>query len=147
MADDTAADSKPTTGEEDKDKGSASLSTSKRKEKEPSSEILQNFSRVTPSQLAHISFSSESRFQPVRPLNLNESKYTSKGAVRERYAGGGGILLVVDKRPGEEVTYVELPSDLGGDAQPEAVPGATTETAMAVDDVEEAEPPAPFQVS
>ncbi|GAA6036531.1 hypothetical protein JCM8097_003550 [Rhodosporidiobolus ruineniae] len=68
----------------------------KRKAPEPSSSTLTNLSRVTPAQLAYISFPTSgevvSRFVPVRPI-----------------ASGGGILLVRDTKPDEgEPELLEL---------------------------------------
>lgn len=113
--------------EEEKDKDKAA---SKRKEKEPSSETLQNLSRVTPAQLAHISFPPEARFQPVRPIRSGSGKTR---------AGGGGILMLIDRTPGEPIKYVDLPADLGGEEAPKPAEG------MQVDDPAEAPPPAPFE--
>jgi len=111
--------------EKDKDK-----TASKRKEKEPSSETLQNLSRVTPAQLAHISFPPEGRFQPVRPIRSGSGKTR---------AGGGGILVLIDRTPGESIKYVDLPADLGGEEAPKPTEG------MQVDEPVEAPPPAPFE--
>ena len=113
--------------EEEKDKDKAA---SKRKEKEPSSETLQNLSRVTPAQLAHISFPPEGRFQPVRPIRSGSSKTR---------AAGGGILVLIDRTPGESIEYVDLPADLGGEEAPKPTEG------MQVDEPVEAPPPAPFE--
>ena len=112
---------------EDKDKDKTA---SKRKEKEPSSETLQNLSRVTPAQLAHISFPPEGRFQPVRPIRSGSGKTR---------AGGGGILVLIDRTPGESIKYVDLPADLGGEEAPKPTEG------MQVDEPVEAPPPAPFE--
>ncbi|KAG9048022.1 proteasome regulatory particle base subunit [Serendipita sp. 407] len=131
MGDDTK---KP---EEEPDKAAP---PTEKKKKEPTSETLQNFSRVTPAQLAHISFPPDARFQPVRSFTASarsKSKINGKSA-SERYAGGG-IIMLIDRRPEEETKFVDLPPELGGE-QPEA---------MAVDqmavDVEEAEMPQPFE--
>lgn len=113
--------------EEEKDKDKA---TPKRKEKEPSSETLQNLSRVTPAQLAHISFPPEGRFQPVRPIRSGSGKTR---------AGGGGILMLIDRTPGEPIKYVDLPADLGGEEAPKPVEG------MQVDEPAEAPTPTPFE--
>jgi len=113
------------TEEKDKDKA-----TPKRKEKEPSSETLQNLSRVTPAQLAHISFPSEGRFQPVRPI---------RSGIGKTRAGGGGILMLIDRTPSEPIKYVDLPADLGGEEAPKPAEG------MQVDEPDEAPPPAPFE--
>ncbi|KIJ68554.1 hypothetical protein HYDPIDRAFT_146808 [Hydnomerulius pinastri MD-312] len=98
-------------------------STSTKRKVEPSSEKITNFSRVTPVQLGYISFPSEGRYQPVRPVSLNApptkgGKVTSmpagkkgsghSGMVSERYAGGGGILILLDERPDEEAEVIDL---------------------------------------
>ncbi|KAG8834158.1 proteasome regulatory particle base subunit [Serendipita sp. 399] len=139
MADDT----KKTEEEGDK---AAPPPEKEKKKKEPSSETLQNFSRVTPAQLAHISFPPDSRFQPVRSFTPLTASARSKGKVNgkgasERYAGGG-IIMLIDRRPGEETKFVDLPPELVGE-QPEAM-AVDQETNMAVD-VEEAEMPPPFE--
>ncbi|CAG7847424.1 26S proteasome regulatory subunit RPN2 [Serendipita indica DSM 11827] len=119
-----------------------------KKRKEPTSEILENFTRVTPAQLVHITFPPDSRFQPVRsfappaPLAKTRPKAAGKN-LTERYAGGGGIIMLIDRRPGEETTFVDLPPELGGEP-PAAAMNVDEPAAMAVD-VEEAEMPPPFE--
>lgn len=141
MADDTKK-SDETTPEK-------SASPVEKKRKEPTSEILENFSRVTPAQLAHISFPPDSRFQPVRSFTppTPSTKARLKGAVKattERYAGGG-IIMLVDRRPGEETKFVDLPPELGGDQPPPMVVDQEPSDMM-LDTVEEAEMPEPFEV-
>lgn len=121
-----------------------------KKRKEPTSEILENFSRVTPAQLSHISFPANARFQPVRsftPKNtstkVGRSKGASKAAGGERYAGGGGIIMLIDRKPGEPTSFVDLPPDLGGDL-PRT--GDEEPSNMALDVEEEATMPEPFEV-
>ncbi|KAF9022936.1 26S proteasome regulatory complex non-ATPase subcomplex Rpn2/Psmd1 subunit [Hymenopellis radicata] len=80
---------------------------------EPSSEMLPNFSRVTPAQLAYISFPAEGRYQPVRPVsNRPVAKAPKSGKVAnltpQSSAGGGGILMLVDLRPDEEGEFLDL---------------------------------------
>ncbi|CAG8688334.1 13834_t:CDS:10, partial [Gigaspora margarita] len=62
-----------------------------KKKKEESFETLENMARVLPAQLQYISFPENSRYVPVK-----------KGTV-------GGILMVVDRRPGEPEELI-LPS-------------------------------------
>lgn len=125
------------------------------RKKEPSSERLQNFSRVTPQQLTYISFPSDSRYQPVRPVSTNSvsrSKKASNGS-GETYTGVGGILVLLDERP-------EDPADLITPLEPSVVapaptaqPAQPTQTAaarphIALDESSpEASPPAPFEVN
>jgi len=80
---------------------------------EPTFEIRPNFSRVTPAQLAHISFPSEGRYQPVRPVFATTiSRSTPAGPLvtvtSEKLAGGGGILILTDLRPEEEGEFIEF---------------------------------------
>ncbi len=42
-----------------------------KKPSEPSFQSLPNFSRVTHSQLAHISFVADGRYQPIRPVSMH----------------------------------------------------------------------------
>ncbi|CAG8535850.1 3770_t:CDS:2, partial [Scutellospora calospora] len=83
-----------------------------KKKKEESFETLENMARVLPAQLQYISFPENSRYVPVK-----------KGIV-------GGILMMIDKHPGEPEELI-LPS----------TPVATTE----VTEEEEAPPPEPFE--
>ncbi|KAI9023487.1 armadillo-type protein, partial [Phycomyces nitens] len=66
-----------------------------KKKKEENFSILENMARVMPAQLKHISFKEDSRYVPVK-----------KGIV-------GGIIMLVDKKPGEEEDLIE-PSALSG---------------------------------
>jgi 26S proteasome regulatory subunit N2 len=99
------------------------LSASKLPRKaEPTSESLPNFSRVTPAQLAHITFPPDGRYQPVRAVttksippkntksqpSLTASTSAALGLPSERYAGGGGILILADMRPEAEAEFIEL---------------------------------------
>ncbi|KAG2044951.1 26S proteasome regulatory complex non-ATPase subcomplex Rpn2/Psmd1 subunit [Suillus americanus] len=120
----------------------ASEDVKPKRKSEPSSENVVNFSRVTPTQLAYISFPPEGRYQPVRPVSLNTvpPKTSGKGnpnpGVRkapsgvalERYAGGGGILLMVDERPDTEAEFISFEPPVvepapteNGHAQPQAL--------------------------
>ena len=90
-------------------------STSKvTKNAEPPHEIRPNFSRVTPAQLAHVSFPPEGRYQPVRPVSTttmsratpHSGPFTS--VTSEKFAGGGGILILTDLRPEEEDEFIEF---------------------------------------
>lgn len=140
----------------------------RRQPAEPSSETLPNFSRVTPSQLAHITFPPDGRYQPVRPVatvpvaqsSLSKAGRMSIGrlaaSASERYAGGGGILLLTDRRPNEVVELIDF------DVEERAIPveqashgqAATTNVAdpghiesFIDENAPEADPPEPFEVS
>ncbi|KAJ3894734.1 D-isomer specific 2-hydroxyacid dehydrogenase [Lentinula edodes] len=85
--------------------------TSKSAKKEPSSETLPNLSRVTPAQLAYISFPADGKYQPVRavtakPVSTRGGKTTKQ--VEEKAAGGGGILILVDRRPQETAEFIQF---------------------------------------
>ncbi|KAF9646109.1 26S proteasome regulatory complex non-ATPase subcomplex Rpn2/Psmd1 subunit [Thelephora ganbajun] len=124
------------------------------RKKEASSERLQNFSRVTPQQLTYISFPSDSRYQPVRPVSTNSisrSKKPSTGSW-ETYTGVGGILVLLDERPDEPVDLIAPlePSVVAPEptvAQPaQPTQMATARPHIALDeDLPEASPPAPFE--
>lgn len=91
------------------------------------SETLSNLSRVTPAQLQFVNFPPDSRFQPVRPIGR----------------GGGGIVMLLDKEEGKDVTWIEpfgAPAPAPAPASAEAAPAATSTG-------EEAAPPPPVQVS
>jgi 26S proteasome regulatory subunit N2 len=92
-------------------------STSKKKS-EPAFEMRTNFSRVTPAQLAYISFPGDGRYRPVRPVSTKSqisksSKLIAGGSPSvvglgsEKYAGGGGILILIDSRPDEPAEFIE----------------------------------------
>ena len=124
---------------------------------EPSLEKLSNLSRVVPAQLAYITFPSESRYQPVRvvstrpPASAKTAKTASSVAVAaERYAGGGGILILADTRPDEEPNYVEFETAPIAAAAPAAAQNPAPTTAgrhIALDEsAPEADPPESFEV-
>jgi 26S proteasome regulatory subunit N2 len=141
--------------------GQSSESKTPSKRKEPSWESLPNFSRVTPAQFQYVVFPPNSRYQPVRPVSARESVIRAgkgvagaqKTSQPEKYAGGGGILLLVDERPGESQEFIEL-STIAPPA-PQAAPPSTTTTTVARTDRNialdangpEAEMPEPFEVS
>jgi len=126
------------------------------RKKETSSERLQNFSRVTPQQLTYISFPSDSRYQPARPVSTNwvsRSKKFSTGPW-ETYTGVGGILVLLDERPDEPVdliaplepSVVEPELTTTQPTQPAQTAAARPHIALD-EDSPEASPPAPFEVS
>ncbi|KAI9445101.1 26S proteasome regulatory complex non-ATPase subcomplex Rpn2/Psmd1 subunit [Lactarius indigo] len=128
------------------------------KRKEPSWESLANFSRVTPAQFQCIVFPPSSRYQPVRPVSAREPTIkTGKAVTRtvhpEKYAGGGGILLLVDERPGEPEEYIELNTAPPPQAAPTSNVSITVSAAgprpdrnISLDpNAPEADVPAPFE--
>ena len=93
------------------------------KKSEPAYEVRPNFSRVTPSQLAYISFPANDRYQPVRAVSAKASPTKAGKAAAasdrrtppstlaqgsEKYGGGGGILIMTDLRPNEEAEFIEI---------------------------------------
>jgi len=102
------------------EEGKASASSLKSRKVEPVSERLPNFSRVTPAQLAYITFPSEGRYQPVRAVSStgvpsanstpgsSRSETSALGLAPEKYVGGGGILILADQEPEEEAEYIEF---------------------------------------
>ncbi|KAG6885847.1 hypothetical protein C0993_008810 [Termitomyces sp. T159_Od127] len=129
------------------------------KKAEPTFELRPNFSRVTPAQVALISFPSDCRYQPVRPLSGHPStdykagmSSSSSCAASEKYAGGGGILILVDLRPEEESEFIEFePPVEAAPSQPAVPPTGQTTTStpaphIALDELApETEPPASFE--
>lgn len=134
----------------------AKPSTSKRKE--PSFEMLPNLSRVTPAQMAYISFPNDCRYRPVRMVSAKpksgRSAIPSSLALQSEQSGGGGILILTDLRPDEEAEFIEF--------EPTAPPAPEAEVAVpnghadplpsgphiALDEsAPEADPPEAFEVS
>jgi len=141
-------------------------STSKKKS-EPAFEMRTNFSRVTPAQLAYISFPGDGRYQPVRPVSTkSQISKSSKliaggspsllGLSSEKYAGGGGILILMDSRPNEPVEFIEAEPapELAAAAPVPVQTNANTHVHtdptgrhIALDEsAPEADPPEPFEV-
>lgn len=103
---------------------SSTSATSKKKgakeQAEASYEKLPNLSRVVPAQMPFISFPSESRYLPVRPLASSQPQHhgivrapASPAAILESIVesgmgASGGILVLRDTRPEEDVELVEM---------------------------------------
>jgi 26S proteasome regulatory subunit N2 len=121
------------------------------KRKEPSSEELSNFARVTPAQLAYVSFPATGRYQPVRPVasrSAGKARVPRSGG--ERYAAGGGILMLEDRTPDVDGQFLEF--------ETQALPRVTTTYTSAAptdpplrhslnEDEPDAEVPPSFEVS
>jgi len=144
--------------------------TKPKRKSEPSSEHIANFSRVTPMQLAYISFPSEGRYQPVRPVSLNTvpSRSGGKGNMNlgvrkgpssvalERYVGGGGILMMVDERPDEEAEFItfEPPATAPTTESEQSLPNGNANRAVAPTNIHialdesspDVDPPESFEV-
>ncbi|CUA76623.1 26S proteasome regulatory subunit rpn2 [Schizosaccharomyces pombe 972h-] [Rhizoctonia solani] len=100
--------------------------TPKRAAPAPTFETLQNLSRVTPAQMQYISFPAESRFQPVRPIAK----------------GGGGIVMLIDKKEGEQVEWIQpFGTEPAAAAAPENA-GTQAEQPPTTNNDEAAPPPA-----
>jgi 26S proteasome regulatory subunit N2 len=107
--------------------------------------------------LQYASFAPESRYQPVRIIATKTAPVRATKAAKvvppEKYAGGGGILILADTRPSEEEDFME--SVLEPLASPSAAASGTASTGpaasarhIALDEVSpEAEPPETFEVS
>jgi 26S proteasome regulatory subunit N2 len=141
--------------------GQSSESKTLNKRKEPSFESLANFSRVTPAQFQYVVFPPSSRYQPVRPVSTRETAIKAgkgvagaqKTSQPEKYAVGGGILLLVDERPGEPEEFIELIAPPAPQVAPANNAGTTSITARSERHIAldpnggEAEVPGPFEVS
>ncbi|KAI8980724.1 26S proteasome regulatory complex non-ATPase subcomplex Rpn2/Psmd1 subunit [Trametes punicea] len=126
---------------------------------EPSSEKLSNFSRVTPAQLAYITFPPEGRYQPVRVVSTGPPPSATKAAKSasaavlgsERSGGGGGILIMADTRPDEPAEYIEFETQAAAPAAAVApaaqnLAAAASGRHIALDEnAPEAEPPESFE--
>ncbi|KAK7059054.1 proteasome regulatory particle base subunit [Paramarasmius palmivorus] len=143
-------------GDEDVDMKTEDTSNKASKpKKEPSSENIPNFSRVTPAQLAYISFPSESRYQPVRPLTASMASPSRSNKdlkhPEEKSASGGGIVLLIDTRPDEpeeifEFEHVQLEPPTPQTANGDAVRSAPSGPHIALDEnAAESSPPQPFE--
>ena len=130
----------------------------KPRKSEQATEQLSNFSRVTPAQLAYITFSPDGRYQPVRvvstrpPPSKASKTPASVALANERYAGGGGILIMADTRPSEEGEYIEFETQpvaqpAPGGTAPQNPPPPTPGRHIALDEnAPEADPPEAFEV-
>ena len=118
---------------------------------EPNSQKLPNFSRVTPAQMAYVTFPSDSRYQPVRAVSTLPPRKghatASSIANMEKFAGGGGILILTDLHPEQEPEYIEF-TTVHVAPQAEASEDTDRWRHIALDEnAPEADPPEPFEVS
>ena len=134
------------------EQGKASTSKPGRKA-EPSFEKLQNYSRVTPAQLAYVTFPAESRYQPVRPVSTKppvRAKGAKNSVVTEGFVGVGGILIMIDQRPDEDTELISPlePSVVASITTPQATSQETqSRPNIALDEsASEADPPESFEV-
>ena len=146
----------------------------KARKTEPSFEKLPNLSRVTPAQIAHVSFPSEGRYIPVRPASsytahdkgkasINTPPSETVNIIKPGSTSGGGILLLIDQQPDEPAEYFEselqsIDSPPAADVTPveqlttSGPAGATNGSSFAGrshialdENAPEADPPGPFE--
>lgn len=116
---------------------------------EPNFQKLPNFSRVTPAQMAYVTFPADSRYQPVRAVSTLPPRKghatPSSIANMEKFAGGGGILILTDLHPEQEPEYIEFTTV---NAAPQAEANQVhRQRHIALDEnAAEAAPPEPFEV-
>ena len=130
-----------------------------KKKPEPTSESLPNLSRVVPAQMPYISFSSSSRYTPVRALVASSSQPTKSSAspalilesiVDGASGAGGGILVLKDNKPEESVELVEEKAKRGlqlaatGGEEPVPAAAAAAPASAPVADGPIAPTPQPF---
>ncbi|KZP16841.1 hypothetical protein FIBSPDRAFT_912172 [Athelia psychrophila] len=142
-----------------------STSKSGARKNEPSSENLPNFARVMPAQLSHIAFPLDSRYQPVRAVSAkaasnkgikvgvapagSKSATAAIGLSSEKYAGGGGILILTDRFPDQEAEFIEINPPAATEVQANPTNDtASLEPHIALDPNEpEVDPPEAFEVN
>lgn len=117
---------------------------------EPNFQKLTNFSRVTPSQMAYVTFPSDCRYQPVRAVSAHPPRkgHATPSALAnlEKFGGGGGILILVDQNPKQPPEYIEFTTQATAASQAEASLVNTHRHIALDENAPEADPPEPFEV-
>lgn len=150
--------------------GSTSSPKKPAKPSEPTSFMVKNMTRVIPSQLSHLSFPDESRYQPIRPIG--DSAESSKSSTSTPPVGSisslnpsrsatpkpssiiasekvdakissGSIVILRDTKRGEEGAYVELDTTLW--PVPEVEVAAPVAAPIGILPDGEADTPPPFE--
>ncbi|KAE9408198.1 26S proteasome regulatory complex, non-ATPase subcomplex, Rpn2/Psmd1 subunit [Gymnopus androsaceus JB14] len=113
------------------------------KKSEPSFETLPNLSRVTPAQLAYISFPSEGKYQPVRAVTAKPVSTRAGKTVRqieEKVAGGGAEFIEF------ETVIQPPPAEVDPTANGDAPHSVESGSHIALDeDAPEADSPTAFE--
>lgn len=116
---------------------------------EPNSQKLSNFSRVTPAQMAYVTFPPDGRYQPVRTVSTLPPRkgYATLSSIAniEKFAGGGGVLVLTDQHPEHEPEYIEF-TTVHTAPQPEASQFDRQRHIALDENAPEADPPEPFEV-
>ena len=157
--------------EEEKEQKDVKTEEPAPKPREPSFSHIRNATRVTPQQLKYVAFPEDARFVPVRPLHSSRGDVWADSLGRDasdavqarRYVGsatggGSGIVLLIDRKPGEPFKNISLSAEDnsqgaaegGGDegGAPAALSGDDNEDKgpTGVADSEHREPPANIDV-
>ena len=111
-----AEDAEMKTDEDDAakpDEATTATTPAKPKRKvEPTSDRLSNLSRVTPAQLSYITFPTDARYVPVRPIFSSHSRASTAAnpavSATPRIGAGGGILMMRDREPEKEAEFLEM---------------------------------------
>lgn len=116
---------------------------------EPNSQKLPNFSRVTPAQMAYVTFPPDSRYQPVRAVSTLPPRkgHATLSSITnmEKFAGGGGVLILTDLHPEQEPEYIEF-TTVHVAPQTEASQVDRQRHIALDENAPEADPPEPFEV-
>jgi 26S proteasome regulatory subunit N2 len=114
---------------------------------EPNFQKLPNFSRVTPAQMAYVTFPSDSRYQPVRAVSTHQPRKghaTAAALANLEKFGGGGILILVDQHPEQPPEHIEFTTTAA--PQGEASRSSVVRHIALDEDAPEADPPPSFEV-